>query len=337
MHLRSWLLALTAAWFAAIAVTPSLAVEPAPAVDDGVLRRHLEAQGYECVDLTRTQSGYFVVAATLEGRPLSLIVDSGAPCAHLDVARLRASGIPWPKSVGRTKEEVGNLLAFFESTRIGHVSTGRLLAVPDDLSASNERLEACDERPVDGFLGGDVLIAHAAVIDLAKRRLFLRATRVSRDAPVARELHDAVGKELVARGYACADLDRNAGMYLATAGKIENKDLRLMVDTGAPATYLDRRRTEVLNLKWHPLDRRSTPQAPLSQYAFSSVNLLRVQSIAVGPLQIWSTESLTAVNASIAGLGGDPFDGLLGADVLNAGAAVIDYATQRLYLKPPPR
>ena len=107
---------------------------------------------------------------------------------------------------------------------------------------------------------------------------------------------------------------------------------RLMVDTGAPATYLDRSRAAALDLKWQELERSATTDAPRRRRTFTSVDLLRLPSLRVGPLTIWSTDSLVKVNEAIAGLGGDPFDGLLGTDVLGVGAAVIDYPTQRLYL-----
>jgi len=301
-----------------------------PATD--VLRSRLEDEGYACIELTRTESGYFVVAATLEGKDLSLIVDSGAPCAHLDVARLRAAGIPWPTSVGRTRDEVGNVLAYFKSLGIGRVSAGGVLAVADDLSHNNERMAVDGETPVDGFLGADVLRAHAAVVDLGGNRLFLRPNRITADAPVDRALHEAVATELVARGHASADLDLHARMYLATDASIHDRDLRWMVDTGAPATFLDRRRTEGLGLEWSELERRPTPESPPRPYAFADIELLRLQSMKVGPLRVWSTDSLSKVNESIADFGGDPFDGLLGTDVLIAGHAVIDYPTQRLLL-----
>jgi predicted aspartyl protease len=313
----------------------SPAADPATsnAADKDIVKWNLEPHGYACLDLTRTESGYFVVRAVIDGKPLSLIVDTGAPCAHLDLARLRAREIPWPTGVGRTKKEVGNLPAFFETVRIGPVLIGRMLALPDDLSDMNERLAADGEPPADGLLGGDVLTTHAAVIDLARSRLFLRRHPIESAVPIERSLHDTFGEMLLAGDYRCVDLELNAGIYPAVESEIDGRILRLLVDTGAPAVFLDRRRTEALRLPWRERLYRLTPQGPLRRRAWSPVASLQIQTVALGPLTVWSTDALAKVNESTAGLGGKPFDGLLGTDVMIARAAVIDCPTIRLYLR----
>jgi predicted aspartyl protease len=236
----------------ATAVASSLAAEPVPAVDGDVLREKLEADGYECVDLKTRSTGSIAVPIDRNGRALSLMLDSGAPSVHFDVERLSAAGIPWDETparrTGRSKPSLHEARDF-NGMIVGRIAIGRFAAVAHGCSRFNEGAAGRGDTLYDGVLGSDILTAHSAVIDYPNRQLLLRRIPVTDASPASAGLHDALRTVLVARGHAYVELDLHGGMYLTTEVEIDRQTMmRMVVDTGAENTYLDRRRTP--HLPW---------------------------------------------------------------------------------------
>jgi hypothetical protein len=74
----------------------------------------------------------------------------------------------------------------------------------------------------------------------------LRADPPSTFVPrLAPPLQVALEKE----GYARVKLKRRKSGYLAVAGRVNRKEFNLLIDTGAPVTHLDRKRTERLGAR----------------------------------------------------------------------------------------
>jgi hypothetical protein len=138
----------------------------------------LEKQGFACVELERLRAGYLVASVLISERKFVLILDTGAPNTHFDPVRTKALELSWRRS---NDEDATRLSWKSESCEvnvleIGRVKTGRLVIWSHDVSDINTILKRYGDSPVDGVLGGDVLEAHAAVIDYTNRRLFLKPT-----------------------------------------------------------------------------------------------------------------------------------------------------------------
>jgi predicted aspartyl protease len=142
------------------------------------LKRFLILQGYVKVPMARLPTGHFSVAGRAGEVPLDLIVDTGASHTVIDIARAarfeletrhqgsRATGI----GVTAQRVESGHLA----DVAIGSVQLDTLRVTVIDLSHVNQVLRQLGADPVDGIIGGDVLMAQRAVIDYGGLTVFLR-------------------------------------------------------------------------------------------------------------------------------------------------------------------
>jgi len=147
-----------------------------PSLAEGeVVRKRLSLQGYVCVDLDRGRMGYLAKSAQVESVELYFMVDTGAPLTYLDLGRTDKKGLRWtfdakPDPMSR----LGSYRCDLESLSIGGFKTNSISAVPHDMTPFNAYMATIGGREVDGLLGNDVLTKHAAVFDVAGRRLFLQ-------------------------------------------------------------------------------------------------------------------------------------------------------------------
>lgn len=134
--------------------------------------------GYVRVALGRTGLGHFHTAGTLNGRPVAVLIDTGAASSVFSLDVGREIGMVLEKSpmqgggAGAARMEI--FLAPGAVLRLGEImpKVKELLAM--DLTHVNEALALHGERPVDVILGADVFDAQAAVIDYGSNSLFLR-------------------------------------------------------------------------------------------------------------------------------------------------------------------
>jgi hypothetical protein len=128
-------------------------------------------------------------------------------------------------------------------------------------------------------------------------------------------------KLLEADGYVVVPLQNVAG-YLCVEARVNGKRVVLILDTGAPQSHLDPKR--VPDLKWT----RKDGARPLS---YGVVDSLQIGPIKTGSRGVYSHDLTDSNRPEEPGV-----DGLLGADILDPHAAVIDYPARKLYLKPLP-
>ena len=142
------------------------------------LTEFLEQNGYTRVPLSRSGIGHFHTDGTLNGRPISVLVDTGAGSTvfSLDIARelgLRLTKLEMRGGgAGAAQLDVyGIREARF---RLGKImpKVGTLLAM--DLTHVNQAASLRRSGPIDAVLGGDVLEAHSAVIDYGSSSLYLK-------------------------------------------------------------------------------------------------------------------------------------------------------------------
>lgn len=147
-----------------------------PSLAEGeAVRKRLSLQGYVCVDLDRGRIGYLAKSAQVEAVELYFMVDTGAPLTYLDLGRTDKKGLRWtfdakPDPMSR----LGSYRCDLETLNIGGITLNSVSAVPHDMASFNSYMTTIGGREVDGLLGNDVLTKHAAVVDVAGRRLFLQ-------------------------------------------------------------------------------------------------------------------------------------------------------------------
>jgi Aspartyl protease len=142
-----------------------------------------------------------------------------------------------------------------------------------------------------------------------------------------------LGRALERLGYAAVPIERPSTGHLIVQGSVDGKKLRFIIDTGSPMTWLDRTRVKHLKLEWDEQvvlgrDKNTmwdyTTSCELSALQIGGAVARRVRAYAFGA---------TSTNMGLEAYGSEPVDGLIGADVLSAHGALIDFASNKLYLK----
>jgi hypothetical protein len=147
-----------------------------PGLSDSV-EQALCQLGFTAVPLAELRSGHHLVQVTLNGRPATFVVDTGANVTVLDAALaetfglkprlgLRGAAVGLGGSTGARQWSV-------EELRIGPVPVRQGTIVTADLSQVTGALSRLSDDPVVGIIGQDVMKAHQAVIDVAGPTLHL--------------------------------------------------------------------------------------------------------------------------------------------------------------------
>ncbi len=142
-----------------------------------LLARH----GFRRFMMSRTKVGHLQLAGDLDGRPLDIVVDTGASKTFLELAYCRSEGIavsdtgdpgaPPPGAGGGTANV--HTVADVQLTLDGlRVRSDDIFAI--DMTATNQRLVMKGADPIRAVIGQDVLRYHQAVIDYATLTLFLK-------------------------------------------------------------------------------------------------------------------------------------------------------------------
>jgi len=134
--------------------------------------------GYTRVPLSRSGIGHFHTDGKLNGRPLSVLVDTGAggTVFSLDIARelgLRLTKLEMMGGgAGAAQLDVyGIREARF---RLGRLMPKIAALLAMDLTHVNQAAALRRSGPIDAVLGADVLEAHSAVIDYGSSSLYLK-------------------------------------------------------------------------------------------------------------------------------------------------------------------
>ena len=125
--------------------------------------------------------GYFIIVnGRINGRPVRLILDTGASHCFIDTELIRQLEDAKIKPTNKNEIKIGIGGNDIESdiTRINELKLGRaqfpaMEVHTLDLSNVNESYRAAGYKPIQGILGCDFLYRHNAVIDMQKRQLTL--------------------------------------------------------------------------------------------------------------------------------------------------------------------
>jgi hypothetical protein len=134
------------------------------------------------------------------------------------------------------------------------------------------------------------------------------------------------------KGYAAIELEKLRTGYLGVRVRIGDTKLFLLLDTGSPDSYADPQRTKAADVTWKYLDENAFGPG-WGKVGFCAVSGMKIGDVEAAPFQFRSKDQ-AKLNDLLAEYGDPAVDGLLGADVLDLHAAVIDYSSRTLFLRP---
>jgi predicted aspartyl protease len=127
----------------------------------------------------------------------------------------------------------------------------------------------------------------------------------------------------------------NDGMHLLVKIKINNRVARMIVDTGASRTVLDKNRIHRF-VKENNFEKHDSLSTGLGTNNMES-HIAEIKKLEVGS---WKLENivlvlldLSHVNVSYGHIGIKEIDGVLGGDILSKYDALIDYGKKQMVLK----
>jgi hypothetical protein len=134
-------------------------------------------------------------------------------------------------------------------------------------------------------------------------------------------------------GYRRIALSRNGVGHFEAAGTLAGRSVRVLIDTGAASTVVSLALARELGLVLAPLGRTGggAGGANLEIFRVSGADL-RLGDAVPRTRGLYAMD-LNHVNAALAQKGTSPVDAILGVDVFDAQAAVIDYGSSSLFLR----
>ena len=147
------------------------------------------AAGWTAVPMLRTNGRHFVVQCTIEGKPVRLLVDTGAAFTDLHAGVMRL-----PMLYNRDNGGSMGHLAMFRGTasmigmdsslypaRLEHWKIGSYEIEESNVAVNNfpagfDNEQSGGDGPLLGLLGAEVLAANNAVVDIANSTLYLKAS-----------------------------------------------------------------------------------------------------------------------------------------------------------------
>jgi Aspartyl protease len=129
------------------------------------------------VPFAREKSRHITVVATLRGRPVRFIVDTGAGGTCIDLAAVPrfkleiSSASRKGGGVGSSVMRMGYVVS--HDLRLGGVDLSATKLTTLDLSHVNDGFKQAKVKPIVGVLGADILWSRHALIDYAKSILLI--------------------------------------------------------------------------------------------------------------------------------------------------------------------
>jgi len=283
----------------------------------------LEKDGYLSVPLHPAKTAFLHVNVRVNNERHVLIVDSGWTRTGIGASQAKKLGLEWIKTGATSITQTGDHPACYceiDNLEIGTFKTGRR-------SISNVHASLIDhDQHVDGLLGADLLVAHQAIVDFGKRKLYLRQSLTEKPTK------DKSKSLFHANDYVSIPLKRMSSGHIAVGVRLADRRLFLLVDTAAQRCTFIQARTKGLGLQWN------TYQGPERQrgnadWEWCHIDGLEIGSVKSSPLKIWNDLLTTEFNR-LSETTGDPLcDGILGGGGLERHQAVIDYSSNTLFLR----
>jgi predicted aspartyl protease len=281
---------------------------------------------YEALPLVHSSQNHLLVQAEINGKPATLVVDSGAPISAVSVDRAEHFGLTPLPAKSATKSTMPyqlNINGAFNAVSIArNLRLGVLNLVDEPMILIKVAEPRGARRESDGILGTDVLSPLKAILDYDRMLLVVKVDPTV-PGPVP-------GFDF--RGFRRIRMQESEGSNLYVRGSINGTKARLMVDTGAPGTLLHSK--FVVRMK-----------IPTQKSRFNSIgvnvpesrlHLANITKLSIGPMNMPGSRVGVIDLQGVIHNGLDaspPIVGLLGSQMLRDHHAIIDFGTKSLYLK----
>ncbi len=289
---------------------------------------------YDIIRLGRGHNNRLCLAVTIGGTKGLFMLDTGANGTALNESTygsLLKSGTPLPPGLPKTTSFNGTSarVAVAPDFRIGKSNLGTLPVVLVPNRILYDRVldrTAGGDRSYDGLMGEEILRHCNAMVDCGRLLLYLNTGR-------SRKLSS--GAAFVSAGWTRVPMSdiRNDFTVPCT---INGHHFRLIVDTGAPFTTVNRGLLDAAHLQSRDLPML---RGGLAGTRAEDTGLVTVNGMQIGNYTVPSIHLITTPQ-SFASFGG-PHDeaqdgaivGLFGSDALAANGAIVDVGNKALYLK----
>ncbi len=287
----------------------------------------LKKLGYVSIPLERGRANHLSVRAHFGGKSRLLIVDTGCTMTLLDKAA--AKSLKRPNELGLQVQDPN--LGVLNDTSI---------VLADDLELGSVRFTNQPAKVLaisptwgsfaDGLLGCDFFMRHFCLIDCADLRLYARADELQ---PAARE---ALEQSLRQSGYHEAQLQATAGLVLTCDARVNEQAMSLLIDTGSTFSVLNSESAIKAHLVVAETDSRIRG---IGKIGDAQVLGGRPASFQVGGAEMplhglyLGMADMSGWKIGEKGTGLESVDGTLGADLLAADEALIDFRGRKLWFE----
>ncbi|HUK25809.1 MAG TPA: aspartyl protease family protein [Terriglobales bacterium] len=134
-------------------------------------------------------------------------------------------------------------------------------------------------------------------------------------------------------GYRQIPLVRNGVGHFETGGTLAGRRVRVLIDTGAGSTVVSLSLAREMGLELASLGKLGGGAGGTQLEIFQLANATLLLDYAVPKPKILYAMDLSHVNAALAMKNATPVDVVLGVDVFERQAAVIDYGSSSLFLR----
>jgi predicted aspartyl protease len=277
------------------------------------------------VRLTLDKSGLLNMEAEVEGVKMNLTLDTGAFTTVIHQPSAKKAGL---KPGGKSTAAAGSTSVEAKLTHIDKLSLAgssfKTQAIIMDLTEVNKNRLAAGSTFCDGLLGGDFLSEHAAVIDYQRLRLYLRE---------ANKKPGRIGDKLKGNRTVEVSMKLDKRHCYAMKTVQDGRPTYMMLDSGASLTMLDLAAAKRAKLKLVETSDTLSSVAGVLKNSRGTIERFSIGSI-VEKVDFMTWE-MDAGNAFRKEDGEPPFGGVLGSDFLKKHAALIDYGSNTLFLRPP--
>lgn len=276
------------------------------------------------LDLGTTEDGHFSLEVLVNGHPSTFMLDTGATGTVIDQTRLQALGIQAQNKTidGMTGGDEKSAIIqsqhiTLKSFKIDGMETGLKQAFTHNVHAQLG-------ENISGLVGQDVLVKTNAMLDLSAPSLLLPTD------PESKKQHLL---KLRQQGYSQAPIQSHPMGFHYIGLKLADRNVRLILDSGAPQVILDKQTIKRLGLKSvaHPSarsidkDGNSHPMEVLTEQ-----DLVLNQHTLIHDFMVSDLSGLMNMLNKKQGI---PFVGVIGIRELSSLHSILDLASSTLYIK----
>lgn len=310
----------------------------------GTLAGFLSSQGLAGAKLERRFGNHLIVPVSINNRRGALMIDSGSPYSLIDMNSVKTFGL----TVGKTGSNVGGVFGRswerFGVSKVTSIAMGNCVVtnVPvtiADLSNFNADggsavtgshiPESRNLTHINGILGVSEMLKFGMIIDCARQMLYINP-----DGPSSSISHNLAGF-LAGRGFTRIPMRLNSNRHIDVEGALNGHDTRLIVDTGAATTLIDKETAVRAGTGITALQGAGAAGAGGLHGGLSRTG---VKELGIGSFELANAE------VAVAHVSGDILHsksatesnaGILGQEYLSSNFAIIDVGGIALYLRHP--